>query len=77
MPVYDYRCEGCGKIYDVYHKGKEIVEDVVCPSCGSTSYKKLMSIPAIPIGSHAHADECPADGSCESGGCCGGACGLN
>jgi putative FmdB family regulatory protein len=77
MPVYDYRCEECNKVYDVYHKGKEIVEDVVCPSCDSTKYKKLMSIPAMQIGSYTHADECPAGGSCESGGCCGGTCGLN
>jgi putative FmdB family regulatory protein len=75
MPVYDYRCEECKNVYDVYHKGKEITEDIVCPSCGSASYKKLISIPAMQMGNHA--DECPAGGSCDSGGCCGSACGLN
>lgn len=62
MPVYDYRCEECKKIYDVYHKGKEIAEDVVCPSCGSTKHKKLMSVTAIQTNSNVHADECPAGG---------------
>jgi putative FmdB family regulatory protein len=77
MPVYDYRCIDCSTIYDVYHKGKEIVDDIVCPSCASTKYKKLISVPAVPLGNHTHANECSADESCESGGCCGGACGLN
>ena len=77
MPVYDYRCEDCSNMYDVYHKGKEIIEDVLCPSCGSANYKKLMSAAAIQTTSHLHAGECPAGESCESGGCCNGTCGLH
>ena len=47
MPIFDYQCNGCGKLYDVFHKTKELVEDIVCPSCGATSYKKLMSAPTV------------------------------
>ena len=46
MPIYDYRCEHCGALYDVYHKVHEVAEDVLCPDCGSSEHKKLMSIPA-------------------------------
>lgn len=77
MPVFDYRCSGCGKTYDVYHKGREIVEDVVCPECGSTEHKKLFSAAMVSMGgqSSSSPDSAP---SCEmGGGCCGGACGLN
>jgi putative FmdB family regulatory protein len=74
MPVYDYRCAECQKTYDVYHKGKEMMEDIVCPSCGSKNHTKLMSVPSIRMGTHTDA---AGGGSCESGGCCGGACGLN
>jgi putative FmdB family regulatory protein len=73
MPIFDYQCDGCGKIYDVYHKTKELAEDIVCPTCGATSYKKLISAPMVSMGS-SRASESP---SCETGSCCGGSCGLN
>ena len=75
MPVFDYDCEECRKKYDVYHKGKELEEDVICPSCGSKAHKKLMSIPAAPVvsGSSHSAPSCE-NGSC---GCEGGCCSVN
>ena len=75
MPVYDYRCSECGATYDVYHKVREIAEDIVCPSCGSLKHKKLMSASAVSMGDKSS----PASSGppCESGGCCGGSCGLN
>jgi putative FmdB family regulatory protein len=77
MPVYDYRCNDCNSLYDVYHKGHEVKEDVVCPSCGSAHHKKLMSVPVISMGSTSSRCESSKMSSCESGGCCNGACGLN
>ena len=77
MPVYDYRCTDCSKTYDVFHKGKEIVEDIVCPSCGSTHHKKLMSLPVVSIASTSSKSDFSSAPACESGGCCGGSCGLN
>ncbi|HTX17358.1 MAG TPA: FmdB family zinc ribbon protein [Bacteroidota bacterium] len=77
MPVFDYQCEKCRTKYDVYHKGKELEEDVVCPSCGSKAHKKLMSIPAAPVVS-GNAENSPGP-ACENGscGCDGGCCNLN
>ena len=49
MPIFDYRCKKCGTLYDILHKGKEIAEDIQCPSCGSFQYTKLMSLPSIII----------------------------
>jgi putative FmdB family regulatory protein len=77
MPVYDYRCTDCNSTYDVFHKGREVKEDVVCPSCGSVHYKKLMSMSMVsmgPIGSGSESSRTP---SCDTGGCCGGSCGMN
>ena len=78
MPIYDYRCTDCGSIYDIYHKTRELAEDVICPSCGSAKHHRLMSIPAAAVtnsGSSASASAAP---SCDSGGgCCGGSCGIN
>jgi putative FmdB family regulatory protein len=77
MPVYDYRCNDCGALYDIFHKGQEIADDVVCPSCGSKSSKKLMSVTQMSMGSSSPSG-C-SDGSCGpiSGGCSNGMCGLN
>ena len=31
MPIYDYRCNDDGSTYDVFHKVREIEEDIICP----------------------------------------------
>ncbi len=75
MPAFDYRCDDCGSVYEVFHKVREKTEDVVCPSCGSTHARKQMSAPAVSMGGSS-----PVQSSCETGGncgCAGGACGLN
>ena len=75
MPIYDYRCDSCGTTYDIFHKVREVVEDVVCPSCGSDSHTRLLSAPSISVGSSSSSfDAAP---SCDTGSCCGGTCGLN
>ncbi len=71
MPIYDYKCDDCGTIYDVFHKVREVQEDVVCPDCESTKHTRLLSAPSISMGSQ------PDAPSCATGGCCGGSCGLN
>ncbi len=77
MPVFEYRCIQCKSTYDVFHKGKEIVADIVCPSCGSAQYVKLISAPAVSIGS-GHADSSFSASSCSTdGGCCGGSCQMS
>ncbi len=73
MPVYEYRCSSCGSTYEVYHRRVEIIEDIVCPSCSSTKYKKLISAPSAPMKGSSTSGE-----SCGSDDCCGGgACGMN
>jgi putative FmdB family regulatory protein len=76
MPIYDYQCSDCGKSYDVFHKVREVVEDVVCPSCNSVNHVRLISAPAISMkGSGGYSSD-PAP-SCTDGSCCGGSCGVN
>lgn len=77
MPVYEYTCVSCGTTYDIFHRGREVAEDVVCPSCSSTKHKKLMSASAVATKQSASpAPSCDTGG----GGCCGGGggmCGMN
>jgi hypothetical protein len=61
----------------VFHKGREVVEDVVCPACSSVHHKKLMSVPVVSMGSTSAGSDYSAGSSCETGGCSGGSCGLN
>jgi len=76
MPIFDYRCKECNTLYDILHKGKEIIEDIKCPLCGSFQHTKLISLPSIIINgtssSHCDPHSCGLDTSC-----CGGGCGLN
>jgi putative FmdB family regulatory protein len=72
MPIYDYQCADCGKTYDVFHKVREVEEDVICPTCGSAKHTRLISAPSFSMKSQ------PDLPTCGSGNCCnGGACGLN
>jgi len=42
MPIYEYRCEGCGQVVEVLEIGSHRPE-VSCPRCGGTQMRKLMS----------------------------------
>jgi putative FmdB family regulatory protein len=74
MPIYAYKCEECSTKYEVFHKVKENLDDVICPSCESKKAKKLMSAPSVC---------CSSSSSSYSSGmpamppCAGGACGFN
>lgn len=46
MPIYEYRCDRCGKVLEVFQKKSEPDESLVCPDCGSKKLKKLVSAPA-------------------------------
>ncbi len=78
MPIYDYKCSDCGKTYDVFHKVREIKEDVVCPTCNSTTHVRLISAPSFSMnGSSGNGYSSEAAPSCADGSCCAGACGVN
>ncbi len=80
MPIYDYRCEECNGHYEVFHKVREVAEDIVCPACASRKYRKMMSVPAAPsVGASSYASS-DASGACDNAGgcgCSGGSCGMN
>lgn len=81
MPTFDYQCRSCGKTYDVFHKVREVVDDVVCPACSSTEHIRLISAPNVTVGgssySSSSSDWSSTAGDSCAGGCCGGACNVN
>lgn len=77
MPIYEYRCSGCGKISEILHKSYNTGE-VVCPECGSKGMEKLISTPATPVIKSGASDArpCGKEGcgpkTCDApGSCCG------
>ena len=46
MPIYEYKCDACGHIFDTLQKISDspLVE---CPACGKDALKKLVSSPAF------------------------------
>ena len=72
MPTYAYKCEECDTKFEYFHKTQENIEDVNCPTCNSTSLKKLVTSANF-NGFNTKLSPIPA--MCESGGsCANGAC---
>jgi putative FmdB family regulatory protein len=49
MPIYEYKCEECGKVTEVFLKSKNDKENIVCKYCGSNKLKKMVSAPGAVI----------------------------
>jgi putative FmdB family regulatory protein len=60
MPIYEYECEGCGKVVEIFQKGFKPDEPIVCPNCGSDRLKKLLSAPVAVI----RGDSSPKGATC-------------
>lgn len=75
MPTFNFRCNECNSKFEHFSKTVNIKEDVNCPSCNSSSTRKVMSAPNISM--NAFSSSAPAMPSCATGGCAGGMCGLN
>ncbi len=67
MPIYEYRCRGCGKDFEKYLHAAS--SGVVCPTCASADVMRKLSVFGLrseaPV-----ASAMPGGG----GGCCGGGC---
>lgn len=44
MPIYEYKCRGCGIEFEELVKLGETPD---CPSCGVSDLEKLVSLPAV------------------------------
>jgi putative FmdB family regulatory protein len=43
MPLYEYRCEGCGRQFEIVQAVSARAEDTSCPHCRATKATRLMS----------------------------------
>ncbi len=43
MPLYEYRCQKCGKTFEVLRRMRDIDNDLECPDCQSQEVERLLS----------------------------------
>jgi putative FmdB family regulatory protein len=51
MPIYDYKCQGCGETSEIFQRTISEVK-VVCPHCGSEKLEKQFSAPGFFVKDH-------------------------
>lgn len=69
MPIYEFRCEDCGEIFEELVFGGDLA-GIKCKKCGSERVKKLMS--ACGFKSESGFVGSASGGACSS--CAGGTC---
>ena len=47
MPIYEFRCEECGKEFERFVLSYSQIKDVKCPECGSGNVVKKVSACAV------------------------------
>jgi putative FmdB family regulatory protein len=43
MPIYEYRCETCGKVFEKLRRFSDADSDLECPDCKSDRVARLIS----------------------------------
>jgi putative FmdB family regulatory protein len=44
MPVYEYRCDACGEVFDLFVRSSKQQPVPVCPKCESDKVRKNISL---------------------------------
>lgn len=81
MPIYEYKCSHCSKVYEELVPMNTEGEGLKCPACGQVGAKRLISAFAahgLENGHIAVGQKLTGGGSSSpasaGGGCCGGNC---
>jgi putative FmdB family regulatory protein len=69
MPIYEYECKKCGKIFEVYQRLSDKAEDIKCPICGAEKpVKRVSSFSSCGSGYGSAGYGSSSGSSCGSGG---------
>jgi putative FmdB family regulatory protein len=78
MPIYEYRCNECGRVSEILAGPRSEGEALVCQHCGSGDLEKIMSVSSFTFANAYRAPGktcCGRDERCESPPCSsGGVC---
>ena len=69
MPIYEYRCRGCGKDFEKYVPG--VSTKVACPTCAGGDVMRKLSVFGLGAGTSPEATSMSGGGGCCGGGGCG------
>jgi len=47
MPLYDYRCEGCGEVFEILAGPSDPAAEAACPACGGVRTTRLFGSIAL------------------------------
>lgn len=75
MPIYEYKCEGCGSHYEQMRKMSDADSNLECPDCSSSKVKRQLSSFAAHSG-NGQQRNAPMGGGCGMGACGTGGCGF-
>lgn len=75
MPLYEYVCRTCAVRFETMRKVSDRLNAPACPECGGAETSLAMSAPGM-VGVAGPSVSDSGGGSCSTGGCCGGACGV-
>ncbi len=75
MPIYSYRCRGCGEVFDLLEGVSAEETRRRCPECSGKSLKKLHAGFNVGAPGRDRAPEsCPICPAAGPAGCAGGTC---
>jgi len=43
MPIYEYRCDTCGNVFEEWHRHADDVTEQACPECRETAHRLISS----------------------------------
>jgi putative FmdB family regulatory protein len=63
MPIYEYECQKCGKVFEVLVLGSD--DQAVCPDCGASQAERVLSrFASNNVAKMYHIDTSSSGGSC-------------
>jgi putative FmdB family regulatory protein len=74
MPIYEYKCEGCGKNYEQIRRMSDADSNLECPECQSREVKRQLSSFAAHSGGTPQRSGPMGGGGCGMGACGSGGC---
>ncbi|HOO17867.1 MAG: zinc ribbon domain-containing protein [Phycisphaerae bacterium] len=70
MPIYEYTCSGCGRLFEQLVQSREQEAELACPHCGSRKLERQLSVPAAPRVAAGSTPPPPCGGCNQAGGSC-------
>ncbi len=67
MPIYEYACRACGKVFEAFLLRRADEEEVACPACATREVERVISRPAALSGGGGVSG--PRGGDCGPVGC--------